>query len=65
MNWQPIETAPKTGVGILVYQPWKSGYDEIMIGHYANGWVRSETSSYDELDKIHPTHWMPLPEPPQ
>jgi len=59
MNWQPIETAPKDGTGVLVY---------------SNGRVVSAyfSKSQDEwLEVIHdysfydPTHWMPLPELPK
>lgn len=64
-RWQPIETAPKSGIGILLYQPWKSGYDTVMIGHYANGWVWQDASKDGELWEIQPTHWMHLPKAPE
>ena len=60
-GWRPIETAPRTGVSLLLYQPWRSGYDTRLIGHYANGWV----IQHGELWDVEPTHWMPLPEPPK
>lgn len=59
--WEPIETAPRTGVSLLLYQPWRSGYDTRLIGHYANGWVIHDGR---ELWDVEPTHWMTLPEPP-
>jgi Protein of unknown function (DUF551) len=38
-GWQGMESAPRNGSAILIYQPWKSGRETICIGHYANGWV--------------------------
>lgn len=61
LEWQPIETAPRTGIALLLAQPWRSGYDTRLIGHYANGWVIHDGR---ELWDVEPTHWMPLPEPP-
>ena len=67
MNWQPIETAPKEGTAILVYDgdimttaAWnKMFYDE------DPEWV---ILTYDDWDldspRFSPTHWMPLPDPP-
>jgi hypothetical protein len=59
-GWQPIETAPHTGIAILLWQPWKSGRNCQVIGHYANGWVDRDC---EELF-VDPTHWMPLPDAP-
>ena len=68
MTWQPIETAPK--------EPWKNvllwnGEDliigfyrpafEVAVGpHEPEGWLQAFT-----IDRVWPTHWMPLPEPPE
>jgi hypothetical protein len=74
-RWQPIETAPKSDdicnpIKVLVYgiregelsglddEPkvwkayWSSDAWSVSGGDYYAAWVRS------------PTHWMPLPEPP-
>ena len=59
MTWQPIETAPKDGTEILLWEPKGEG---ICIGCYypTTGW----NNGYDKL--LHtPTHWMPLPEEPK
>jgi len=56
-EWQPIETAPKDGTEVLIYDPsypknpmavdWYCPHDD------TPGWLGT------------PTHWMPLPAPPQ
>ena len=79
MNWQPIETAPKDGTwvllfggktseddymrtGVLIERPvtafWNNSecYDEYWAFAFWDGDWREEYSD--------PTHWMPLPEPP-
>jgi hypothetical protein len=69
-DWQPIETAPKDGREILV----KLGSLECAVSFRAHS--RSDECSQHQLSlgpcwrsmtgfPIKPTHWMPLPEPPQ
>jgi hypothetical protein len=56
--WQPIESAPKDGKAVQVWDP-------------TTGWV--PYASYDDDDdvwiggliNISPTHWQPLPDPPK
>jgi hypothetical protein len=70
MDWQPIETAPKDGRGILLFadgEVWlgRWGYSE-PSGSYAEEkeWVTpSEGPGYNSQIE-NPTHWMPLPTPP-
>jgi hypothetical protein len=66
MAWQPIETAPKDGTEVLLWikgdeeSPRKGRWEErldLRRGHkwcVAYGWCEDT-----------PTHWMPLPEPPE
>ncbi len=58
--WQPIETAPKDGTYVLVYEP----YQDPTIGWFSQrgaGWCMFD----DNVDmQCKPTHWMPLPEKP-
>jgi hypothetical protein len=67
MTWQPIETAPKDE-WILVFMEDEDDYmGRIHAGRHnkvANGhlWVIGHHFASD-LSK--PTHWMPLPEPPE
>lgn len=68
MRWKPIETAPKDGTEILawngesVQQSW---WDDTV---YRQGkwciWRDAKLGHIYWLDPV-PTHWMPLPLPPQ
>ena len=84
MKWQPIETAPKDGTEILLYN--EDGNIE------SGNWVEAEPDGTDCMgsdagwmsfsgftfpgrsfgnpdyftkQQAPPTHWMPLPEPPE
>jgi len=68
-EWQPIETAPKDGTRILLYQREGDGMDdnrtvaegawgEWLPGEYE--WCMVQQDAWTA-----PTHWMPLPEPPK
>lgn len=58
MDWQPIETARKSDLHILI------------AGKYGNGVLYVEESYWDPRGHWNgrrlepPTHWMPLPAPP-
>jgi hypothetical protein len=65
MKWQPIETAPKDGTEVLIFQRIKDQGEKDLL-HLA---VASWEGSYwdDRIDMPpwpKPTHWMPLPDPP-
>ena len=72
--WQPIETAPRDGSTLMLYDP--------AVRSFRLGSWREDDFMPDEgemwLDNSHddfscgfascplcPTHWMPLPEPPK
>ena len=79
--WQPIETAPKMRVILLFAvtdvghdgQPcnwkmatgsWHTGYEDERSrarGYTPWAWDGHQLKSYE----VQPTHWMPLPDPPQ
>ena len=66
-NWQPIETAPKDGLtSILVFM-----YGSTMATAYWDGYgfvPDGVELTYDMTEIVFeatPTHWMPLPTPPQ
>ncbi len=76
MEWQPIETAPKDGTHILAHGTYqwedyvhnqKSG--SVVVAWYdAEGWGVScwvLVNSNPYQDRCQPTHWMPLPPPPE
>ncbi len=78
MKWQPIETAPKDGTAVLVMRnDWPgspTGHATECNGHNTyvaewwggeNRWVCYMDMVQDPACPITPTHWMPLPEPPQ
>lgn len=65
-EWQPIETAPRDGTRILVYTAERCrrclpGTVGMAVMFWDGAWAI--------VDGIHarhlPTHWKPLPEPPQ
>lgn len=68
-EWQPIETAPKDGSRMLLPFTDANGRTSVIVGGYDNHWtgkcwVISEVRFQRPVDWT-PTHWMPLPEPPQ
>lgn len=77
MMWQPIATAPKDGTHILLFaaKAWypmveRNAEDSPIWTGYFSRWVGGEgewTVSGMEFHEGYgpPTHWMPLPEPPQ
>ncbi len=50
-TWQPIETAPKDGLVLLV-----TSYGHVRVEHWG---------PYSKYNSPRFTHWMPLPEPPR
>lgn len=75
MKWQPIETAPKTGIpkDILLFVPAESGTGRVVVAHWAHGggeeqprfgpaWFFWMGYGFDEL-RNPPSLWMPIPDP--
>lgn len=68
-KWQPIETAPKDGTWIMIYEPYGGGQNVDLThwiaswGDYGHdeGWIDQD----DALVTRNPTHWQPLPTPPE
>ncbi len=60
MTWQPIETAPKDGTEVLVWDGYgvKIAWWEPYRRTTGGVWF------YDGDNYTWPTHWMPLPEEP-
>ena len=60
-NWQPIETAPRDGTKILVYRGNEPGSEKVRVG--VDYWLFGQW--YKSRHWPQPTHWQPLPEPPE
>jgi hypothetical protein len=62
-GWQPIETAPRDGEYFLAWNGNWRGLARFWEPNYEGDppWV-DETTQYIVPE---PTHWMPLPEPPE
>jgi hypothetical protein len=72
-DWQPIETAPKDGTTVLL---WEEYSDAPVVGHYnerRSQWC-ADKEHYDTngdaivVDKLVQDligHWMPIPTPPE
>lgn len=69
-NWQPIETAPRV-TRVLVTTAERDGIVDIARqDHQGNDvwvWVTDdhESAATGYFDDDEPTHWMPLPKPPE
>jgi hypothetical protein len=59
MTWRPIETAPKDGTFILAW--FEEAQQHLLLWWFANHW---RFKGNDTIPLMDPTHWMPLPEPP-
>lgn len=70
MKWEPIETAPQNGTQVLLFGKLDGeihgdfGDPVICVGSKPHGqWYLDNTDCYAVY--CEPTHWMPLPLPPQ
>lgn len=61
-DWQPIETAPKDGTRVLLHTPDTHRYSPV-LGSWSDFEERWE--EWGDYYPCYPTHWMPLPEPPE
>lgn len=62
-TWQPIETAPKDGTPILIFDG--TGIYGVQFCANTKDWQSSSSSGFECEDYFGiPTHWMPLPAPP-
>ena len=58
-KWQPIESAPRPGVDILVLVPFQKKHHQ-MVGMFAHN---GRFVSWPGRWNYEPSHWMPLPLP--
>lgn len=68
-EWQPIETAPKDGTEIILCDSLSyAGYWENDPNYWQEiGWQEADSRQGHFISRHpqSPTHWMPLPEPPE
>lgn len=76
-EWKPIETAPKDGRPLLLFDP----VYKVHVGSHAAESFARDVFDIDDVrhyipaswscwsnrsnDKFNPTHWMPIPAPPE
>lgn len=74
MTWQPIETAPKDGTYILVFPGLWTDVTCSIARYDYDTHARNPKPFWKRVDDMglvsrsrscQPTHWMPLPEPPE
>ena len=67
-EWQDISTAPKDGTHVLL---WAAPNNFVDIGFFrqkedhGDFWTGDCWQSWFHKDRARPTHWMPLPDPPE
>jgi hypothetical protein len=59
-DWQPIDTAPKDGTRMLLYPG--DAFD-VETGSFRDGCTTRPHN--DDGYPLEPSHWMPLPKPPE
>lgn len=59
-GWRPIDTAPKDGQDVLLNY---EGRVPVVAAWFRGGWAPMDLEG-EHLPSI-PTHWMPLPAPPE
>jgi hypothetical protein len=72
-RWEPIETAPKDKAIMLCIAGWQPccgrwwPFDSCWVSFDWDGHFESdqEMSDYVARSSYEPTHWMPLPAPPE
>jgi len=63
MEWQDIASAPKDGTRVLLFAPTRAFPEAIIVGWY--GVRGSSWMSEPGMWTRNPTHWLPLPTPPE
>jgi hypothetical protein len=66
-QWQPIETAPKDEKEVILFYRWYLDGGFVTAGYFHVSHEGGESYWYADLvnsGASPPTHWMPLPSPP-
>jgi len=65
-EWQDISTAPKKGINqFRVILLSRAGQKESMPCYWDGENWKCASVFGNDLIYVHPTHWMPLPSPPE
>jgi hypothetical protein len=64
MTWHPIETAPRGGTEVLVCL-WAYGDPSQGERHMSVAFWEHDTWTTEQAPLWPPTHWQPLPAPPE
>lgn len=65
VEWQSMETAPRTGKVIIMYGKTRHAeFDHVDVGHWYKPYSKWAWHGYLGDEPKQPTHWMPLPAPP-
>lgn len=73
-GWRTIDSAPRDGTKILIAEPVNEEHAMNQHAIYAAWWDEGDaiwtdyavkSFGYEEVQSYSPTHWMPLPPPPQ
>ena len=65
-GWRLIETAPINEIGVLGYEKLQDGFWVITPMYFTdNQWKIVQFHHCNEEKTMNPTHWMPLPAPPE
>ena len=64
MDWQPIDTAPRDGRGILTCRRDASYNTSIRVCWWNEDMYEGDCWMDDADSEPDPTHWMPIPSPP-
>ena len=65
MAWQRMKTAPKNWTHVLLVDKRTR---EVCEGYWNTMqlcWLRANLEEYSEDNRVVPSHWMPLPAPPE
>jgi hypothetical protein len=68
-SWESIDTAPIDGIAVLLWpyqysNVWQGKANkEVVLGYFDD--CREEWFNPEAKDWFEPTHWMPLPTPPE